>query len=124
MTAPVQQQANKKIAMTAPVQQQPSNDAWKVSFVMPSEYSMDNLPKPNNQQVKLKEIREKQCVAIRFPGANSNKNITKYEKQLMQYIKANQIQDIDSPKYAFYNPPWTLPFMRRNEVMIEINDQK
>ena len=120
MTAPVQQQANKKIAMTAPVQQQSSGDRWKVSFVMPAEYSLATLPEPNNEQVKLKQISAKDFVAIQFSGTNSKQNITKHERQLRQYIERNNIQTLGSPKYAFYNPPWTLPFMRRNEVMIEI----
>ena len=71
MTAPVQQQANKKISMTAPVQQQSSGEAWKVSFVMPAEYSLEVLPKPNNEDIKLKEIPEKQFIAIQFSGTNS-----------------------------------------------------
>ena len=120
MTAPVQQQANKKIAMTAPVQQQSSGDRWKVSFVMPAEYSLATLPEPNNEQVKLKQIPAKDFIAIQFSGTNSKQNITKHERQLLQYIERNNIQTLGSPKYAFYNPPWTLPFMRRNEVMIEI----
>jgi len=124
MTAPVQQQANRKIAMTAPVQQQASNNMWKVSFVMPSEYSIDNLPKPNNQQVILREIPEKKYIAVRFSGINSNENIAQHEQKLVQHIEANQIQVIGAPKYAFYNPPWTLPFMRRNEIMIEIDDRE
>ena len=120
MTAPVQQQANKKIAMTAPVQQQSSGDRWKVSFVMPAEYSLATLPEPNNEQVKLKQIPAKDFIAIQFSGTNSKQNITKHERQLRQYIERNNIQTLGTPKYAFYNPPWTLPFMRRNEVMIEI----
>ena len=60
---------------------------------------------------------------IEFSGTNSNENVTEHEDQLMSYIEANQIKIIGSPKYAFYNAPWTLPFLRRNEVMIEINKQ-
>ena len=62
----------------------------------------------------------KKFVVIKFSGTNSNENVTKHENQLMNYIEANQIKIIDSPKYAFYDTPWTLPFMRRNEVMIEV----
>ena len=121
MTAPVQQQESQKIAMTAPVQQQSTGRSWQISFVMPSKYSMESLPEPNNDRVRLKEISTKKFIVIDFSGTNSNENVTKHENQLMNYIEANQIKIIDSPKYAFYNAPWTLPFMRRNEVMIEIN---
>ena len=59
MTAPVQQK--EKIAMTSPVQQQLSGKSWQISFVMPSKYSMDSLPVPNNNRVRLKEILSKGC---------------------------------------------------------------
>ena len=122
MTAPVQQQKqSQKIAMTAPVQQQSDNgEVWSVSFVMPSEFTIDYLPEPNNEQVMLKEIPAKQFVAIRFPGTSSESNVGKHEEQLMDYVEQNDIDVIGSPKYAFYNPPWTIPPLRRNEVMIEI----
>ena len=121
MTAPVQQQESQKIAMTAPVQQQSTGRSWQISFVMPSKYSMETLPEPKNDRVRLKGIMTKKFVVIKFSGTNSNENVTEHENQLMKYIESNQIKIIDSPKYAFYNAPWTLPFMRRNEVMIEIN---
>ena len=121
MTAPVQQKENQKIAMTSPVQQQLAGKSWQISFVMPSKYSMDSLPMPNNNRVRLKEILTKKFVVIEFSGTNSNENVTEHENQLMNYIEANQLKIIGSPKYAFYNTPWTLPFLRRNEVMIEIN---
>lgn len=124
MTAPVQQKENQKIAMTAPVQQQSTGKSWRMSFVMPSKYSMDSLPVPNNNRVRLKEILTKKFVVIEFSGTNSNENVTEHENQLMNYIEANQIKINGSPKYAFYNPPWSLPFLRRNEVMIEINQQQ
>ena len=124
MTAPVQQKENQKIAMTAPVQQQSTGKSWQMSFVMPSKYSMDSLPKPNNDRVRLKEILTTKFVVVDFSGTNSNENIAEHEKQLLNYIEANKLKITGSPKYAFYNAPWTLPFMRRNEVMIEINQQQ
>ena len=120
MTAPVQQKESQKIAMTAPVQQKSTGRSWQISFVMPSKFSMDSLPTPNNNRVSLKEILAKKFVVIEFSGSNSNENVIGHENQLMKYIKANQINIIGSPKYAFYNAPLTLPLLRRNEVMIEI----
>jgi hypothetical protein len=124
MTAPVQQQESQKIAMTAPVQQQSTGRSWQISFVMPSKYSIESLPEPNNDRVQLKKILSKKFIVIKFSGTNSNKNLAEHEKQLMSYIEDKQFKIIGSPKYAFYSPPWTLPFMRRNEVMLEINKQK
>ena len=120
MTAPVQQQESTRIDMTAPVQQQSIGDDWKVSFVMPSEYTIETLPKPVNERVALKEIPAKTFVVITFSGTNSDENVQAHERILLEYIEDNKLSVIGTPKYAFYNPPWTLPPMRRNEVMIEI----
>ena len=95
------------IPMTAPVQQQSTGQSWQVSFVMPAEYSLENLPKPNDKRIRLRQIPAKKFIAIKFAGTYSNKNLAKHEKQLMNYIEAKQINIIGSPKYAFYNPPWT-----------------
>jgi hypothetical protein len=121
MTAPVQQQNNAKIAMTAPVQQQLNGDSWKVSFVMPAEYGLSTLPKPNNERVSLKNIAAKKFIVMKFSGSNSQSNISKHKNEFYRYLQKEKISSIGSPKYAYYNPPWTLPLFRRNEIMLEIN---
>lgn len=113
-------QNNTEIAMTAPVQQQGSKDFWKVSFVMPSKYSLDTLPEPNNKKITLKTVNQKKFVAIVFSGTGSDSNIQKNTTKIQTYIKDNNLKTKDEFKYAFYNPPWTLPFLRRNEIMVEI----
>ena len=113
--------SEEKIAMTAPVQQQSFEKRWQVRFVMPSTYAIENLPKPRNSQIKIEEIAPHQCIAIRFSGASSDKNIEKNQKKLIDYIRKNQIQSVGSPTYAFYDPPWIPSFMRRNEIMFVIN---
>jgi effector-binding domain-containing protein len=120
MTAPVEQRESQKIAMTAPVQQQRDGQSWEISFVMPKEHSIDTLPIPKNSEVTLSEIASKQFVVIKFSGRNTDSNIEEYTNQLEKFAVDNSIQTIGSPKYAFYNPPWTLPFLRRNEVMLEL----
>ena len=110
--------------MTAPVQQQSTGKSWRMSFVMPSKYRLDSFPVPNNNRVRLKEILTKKFVVIEFSGTNSNENVTEHENKLINYIEEKQIKINGSPKYAFYNPPWSLPFLRRNEVMIEIHQQQ
>lgn len=119
MTSPVQQQASEKIAMTAPVQQQKSGNMWKISFVMPSAYSLEALPQPKNSDVQLIPVGIKHFLVIRFSGGSSASNLRAYQDKLMDYVESKKIQTIGPVKFAFYNPPWTLPFMRRNEVMIE-----
>jgi len=120
MTAPVIQQASEKIAMTAPVTQQGEGNSWRVRFVMPSSYTMDTLPKPNNPAVELKEIGPKRFAVIRFSGMAGEKSLKRHAKDLNDFISAKNLTPLSAPTYAFYNPPWTLPFLRRNEVIVEI----
>ena len=120
MTAPVTQETNAKIAMTAPVLQEPSNQGWIIRFSMPSEYTLATLPKPNNPNIFLEELNAKKKVVIQFSGRASQENILKNERKLQVFIESNNLKPLSPVVYAFYNPPWTLPFMRRNEIMIEV----
>ena len=120
MTAPVTQQGSEKIAMTAPVTQQGDGNIWRVRFVLPSNYTMETLPKPNNPAVKLKEIGAKRYAAIRFSGLAGEESLRRRTEELNAFISAKNLTPLSAPTYAFYNPPWTLPFLRRNEVMVEI----
>jgi hypothetical protein len=121
MTAPVIQQPGEKIAMTAPVIQQGGEGLWVVRFVMPSTYTIQTLPKPNNSEVDLKEIAGKRFAVIRFSGIASANSLAAHSKELEAFILENNLQAVSEPAYAFFNPPWTLPFLRRNEVMIELD---
>lgn len=120
MTAPVEQRLSCTIAMTKPVEQQGDGLTWRINFIMPAEYNMKSLPKPNNDNINLRAVKPKKFVAIRFAGRNSDENIAEHETKLKKYIETHQIITIGLVKYAFYNPPWMLPFLRRNEVMFEI----
>jgi hypothetical protein len=121
MTAPVTQQGSEKIAMTAPVTQQGDGNIWRVRFVMPSSYTIETLPKPNNPAVKLKEIGAKRYAVIRFSGMAGEDSLKRRTEELNAFISAKNLTPLSAPTYAFYNPPWTLPFLRRNEVMVEIH---
>lgn len=123
MTAPVTQQKSQEIAMTAPVTQQAKGSEWLVHFTMPSQYTIDTLPKPNNKVVMLKEVPTKRFAVIQFSGMMTQSNLDEHEKELQVYLSQNNMTALAEPIYAFYNPPWTLPFMRRNEVMVEIAKQ-
>lgn len=120
MTAPVIQQASEKIPMTAPVLQQSDNGRWDVRFVMPAGFSMATLPRPNNPQVTLRQVSARRYAVIRFSGWASTDSIREETDTLMAFVRARQFNILSSPIYAFYDPPWTLPFLRRNEVMVEI----
>jgi len=120
MTAPVTQQPSEKIAMTTPVTQQPDGSSWKVRFIMPSKYTMETLPKPINPAVELIEIPPKRFAAIRFSGFANQQSLDRHTAQLQEYLGQQNLIPISTPTYAFYNAPWTLPFMRRNEVIFEV----
>lgn len=120
MTAPVIQQPSETIAMTAPVTQEAVGTAWKIRFVMPAEYTMDTLPRPTTDTVTLKQVPGKRLAVIRFSGTADDAMLEQKTKALQNYLEKHQLTPRATPVYAFYNPPWTLPFLRRNEVMIEI----
>jgi hypothetical protein len=121
MTAPVIQQTSEKIAMTAPVTQQGDGNSWRVRFIMPARYTMDTLPQPRNPAVKLRQIAAKRFAVIRFSGLAGEDSLKRRTDELMQFVRSRKLVAVSAPSYAFYNPPWTLPFMRHNEVMIEIS---
>ena len=127
MTTPVQSQRSQKIAMTSPVQQQADDDGWVISFIMPAQFTLQSLPTPNNELVRLREVPEQRFIVIRFSGMNDDENVSNHEQELREYIAEHDIETTGITKYAFYDPPWTPENRRRNEVMISMNwagDQK
>ncbi len=120
MTAPVQQQKGSKIAMTAPVQQQGADGAWSVRFIMPKQWTMETLPAPTDARVKLVPLPARRFAVIRFSGSAGQAALDAKTKELQDFISARGMTPQGEPLYAFYNPPWTLPFFKRNEVMLEV----
>lgn len=120
MTAPITNEFSEKMAMTAPVLQELHMNKWKVRFVMPKKYSFETLPKPNSKDVILIPLPARRFAVIRFSGLADDENIKEHTDELETYILAETLKPIGEPILAFYNPPWTPPFLRRNEVMIEI----
>lgn len=118
MKAPFE--VSEKMAMTAPVLQQQHMDKWKVRFVMPKKYSLDTVPKPNSKDVTLIPLPAKRFAVIQFTGVADDENIKLHTDELKAYVFAKELQQVGQPIFAFYSPPWTLPFLRRNEVMLEI----
>ena len=126
MTAPVNVEEktsqSAKIAMTAPVGIESKAGKWTVSFVMPAEYTMESIPKPMNSQVQLRQIPAVKKAVISFTGFYNEQKVAEKTLELEQWIKARNLEPSGVPNFARYNPPWTLPFMRRNEVMINLRD--
>jgi hypothetical protein len=124
MTAPVGmapklEKTSEKISMTAPVAMQQTAGQWRMYFVMPSQYTLSTLPTPNNPEVTLRELPASRVAVLRFSGlAGEEKTATK-TAELLAWLKSKNITATGTPELARYNPPWTLPFLRRNEVMVE-----
>ena len=122
MTAPVAQQAaSEKIAMTAPVaQMQTSTGTWVVRFTMPSAYTLQTLPVPNDARVELRNIEPARFAVLRFSGLAQPDDVEAKSNELLAQVTSHRLRAIGSVSLAQYNPPWTLWFMRRNEVMVEV----
>lgn len=120
MTAPVQQQKGSTIAMTAPVQQQGANGTWSVRFIMPKQWTMETLPAPVDERVKLVPMPGRRFAVIRFSGSAGQAALDAKTTELQDFVRTRGLTPQSEPLYAFYNPPWTLPFFKRNEVMLEV----
>ena len=125
MTAPVVQQAaaeDERIAMTAPVTQTRTADgAWAVSFIMPAHYRLADLPAPAGSDVKLREVPPRRVAAVRFSGRTTDAAIAEQEQRLRDWMARRGLTPAAAPIYAYYNDPFTPGFLRRNEVMIEVD---
>lgn len=138
MTAPVTMEpvkpASQRVAMTAPVALQPLPNSgqvsqepqamqganrWRVHFVMPSAYTLNTLPKPNNPAVQLREVPSKTWAVLSYTGFNTETGIQQRTDELVAWLAGQKIETTGSPQLARYNPPWTLPMFRRNEIMLE-----
>jgi hypothetical protein len=95
-----------------------------VRFIMPSSWSLDTLPTPNDERVTLKPIPPKRMAVIRFSGTANDNLIRSKTDELRKYTSDQKLATVGEPTLAFYNPPWTLPFLRRNEVMLELAERQ
>ena len=138
MTAPVTQEPqlekSEKIAMTAPVTMgAASNTAdsnlagsnkWRIHFVMPSQYTLANIPQPKNADVKLREIPGKYFAVYNYTGFNTKSQVQAKTDELVAWVQEKNLKALSSPQLSRYDPPWTLPMFRRYEIMIEIEETK
>ncbi len=123
MTAPVSQQAAKSegIAMTAPVSQSRAGSGkWRVRFYMPSKYMIDTLPKPNNPAVEIVEVAGETMAVLRFSNSRNTEAIAKRTTELLDTLSPSKWAPVGTAVTWLYDPPWTLPFFRRNEVAIAV----
>ncbi len=121
MTAPVSQDAaSQKIAMTAPVNQESTGGAWRITFMMPSEYTLETLPEPLDQRVVLKKVPGRRVAAITYSGTWGRKRYEEKEGLLRAFVQRQGLRPVGEPVFARYNPPFMPWFLRRNEVLIPV----
>jgi effector-binding domain-containing protein len=121
MTVPVtESKSSEKIAMTVPVTSVNAEGKMTMRFYMPSKYSLEALPEPVDKRIKFAKLPAVCYAVIKFSGFAEEDNIALHEAKLRKYIEHEGFTLKGEAVRAFYNPPWTLPFMRRNEVWLPI----
>ncbi len=121
MTAPVQQTAaNEEIAMTAPVQRVETPEGWSVAFMLPTKFTIDTAPLPTDERIVLRPIPGQLMAVIRYYGRWTEGNYEKHKEQLLRGIESASVEPLGLVESAAYDAPYVLPFLRRNEVMIEV----
>jgi len=124
MTAPVMrfsEREGQKIPMTAPVLKQGLEGSGMIAFVMPPGSRIEDLPQPKSPSVRLRVVPPHKVAVITFSGYATDATIKEKTASLVQALQRDAIPVKSAPRIALYNPPWTPPFMRRNEVMIEVD---
>lgn len=124
MTAPVNQVQNQatseKIDMTAPVSQTSVENGFLIQFTMPSRFTMETLPRPNDPRVQIRELPSKRVAVLKYSGSWSEKRFQRKREEFVTALAKDGVQTIGNPSFARYNSPFQLWFLRRNEIWIEI----
>lgn len=129
MTAPVTvEPVSKKITMTAPVTIEPQSaesnmqaaKKWRIHFVMPSQYTLANIPKPKNEAVSLKEIPSKYFLVYTYSWLNTLSRVQTKTDEAIDWANRKGLKVIGAPQLSRYDPPWTPPMFKRNEIMLEV----
>jgi predicted transcriptional regulator YdeE len=94
---------------------------WRIHFVMPSRYTLASIPKPKNSLVSLREIPSKHYAVLQYSGFNTMARVQTKTQELMDWALKRSLTVMGTPQLSRYDPPWTLPMFRRNEIMVEIS---
>lgn len=123
MTAPVSQEAeSEKISMTAPVNQVRVGEKYRITFVMPAKYTMDTLPEPLDTRVKLRQVPGQLIAAFRYSGTWGRDRYEEKRVRLQALMRERDLEPAGEPIFARYNPPFMPWFLRRNEVLIPVEN--
>lgn len=121
MTAPVlMERKGEKIAMTAPVLMQEKDNGWSMAFTLPSSYTMETAPVPTNTDITLSEVKGWKVAALQFSGVLNNKSIAHKTAELQNWVTQKELKETGAYRAAGYNPPFTIPALRRNEILVPV----
>lgn len=125
MTAPVQvDKGSMKIAMTAPVESAKSGDnAVNMRFFLPRSFSADNAPKPNDPRIKILRLPDEMFAAVTYSGSNSDERFRSKSNVLRNILAGSKWKPVSAPSFLGYDPPFAIPFLRRNEAIIKVESQ-
>jgi hypothetical protein len=122
MTSPVEiKTEGEKIAMTAPVEVNKSQERLAMRFFMPAQYTKEELPEPTDSRVRLVEIPSETAAVLRFTGSTDDVAISVRTAELLKLLGRTNWKIYGTPTAFFYNPPWTIPFLRRNEIAVAVS---
>lgn len=121
MTTPVlREKKSEKIEMTAPVYRQQDDSNWTMTFVLPSKYTLETVPTPINNEVVIKQLPGNKVATLRYSGRMTEASINEHTQKLENWVNEKDFSVIGIAYSAAYDPPWTLPMLRRNEIHIQI----
>jgi hypothetical protein len=119
-TSQVNEEPSEKIAMTAPVETTQSGDKMVMSFMMPTKYSLETLPKANSKNILFEEVPSGKFAVSYFSGYISEDKRLKETEKLVGLLEQENIEIIGEPSLLQYDQPWKFPLARTNEIKIEI----
>ena len=126
MTAPVFQEKRSEnsqtMAMTAPViqEQDEAQTGWVTSFVVPEKFDRNSVPQPTNSEIQFKELPERNTAVFTYSGNNTEDKMKRAEEKLREWISTTGKNSTSSIRWAQYDPPFAIPFLKRNEAQIDI----
>ena len=122
MTAPVEvAPGSARVAMTAPVETAAAEgDRLVMRFLMPTAYTRDTLPVPTDDRVRIVELPERTLAVLRFTGRGTPEAVVERQTELLKALAGSAWKPAGEPTALFYDPPWTIPFLRRNEVAVPV----
>ena len=124
MTAPVLiEEDGREVAMTAPVLEESDGESMTMAFVLPSEFTAETAPRPTDSDVRLEVLPARRVAALTYSGSRSTKAFELRAEELLEWLDEEGLEAASEPRYAGYDPPFTLPFLRRHEVWVDLAEE-